>query len=50
MSCDINNNKKKLTLSTHCDETKGRRNYLGNNITSQWVGDVPLDIKQSHDY
>ncbi len=38
-----------ITVNTHCYVTMGMWCYLGNYVTSQWVGDVAIDTKQSCD-
>ncbi len=38
-----------ITVNTHGLVTMGRCHCLGNYVTSQWVGDVAIDIKQSCD-
>ncbi len=47
--CCLTRKEWRLTVITDCDVTMGRRHCLGNLMTSQWVGDIALDTKQSCD-
>ncbi len=38
-----------ITVNTNCVQTMGRRCCLGNYVTSQWVGGIAIDTKQSCD-
>ncbi len=38
-----------VIVNTHCHVTVGLWCCLGNYVTSQWIGDVAIDTKQSCD-